>query len=591
MRVFVESIIIGLSWLLAYWVRFDFSIPEKYYTSIVASSLILISISLLVLTARGSYKNIWKYTSYINIKNDVLNIASILLLSIIVLFYVKIDPVVPRTVHLLGFIFSLIQLYGIKLLVRYFTFSQFSFEKRDQSISLIVGAGERGRRVSFDLINKEAVLGFVDDDLSKSNKQINGIDVLGIINDIETIIQQYGVLKVYLAIKEIDSEKLNFIINVCSRNDVEIDVSTFDNLSGGQAVNFKKLDIEYLLGREPANIDVDELKTFIEGKTIFISGAGGSIGSEICRQLVTLNPKKIIAFDLSEYAIYALSENIDQLGVKLDISYLVGDVTNDRLIDCVFKTHQPEIVYHAAAYKHVPLLEKDNSWAGIYNNVLGTYNLSRMAIAHAVENFILISTDKAVEPSNVMGATKRASEIICSSFNHQAKTLFNIVRFGNVIGSSGSVIPKFIDQIKLGGPITVTHPDVTRYFMSIPEAAKLVIHASSMKISNAIFILDMGKPVKIKEIAHNLIKFFNALNVEVVYTGLRPGEKLHEILIDDEKVLNVTHNLKIKYQQLNSVNQQSKRYDVLQLISNIHPMEDQQNRLELFKFIESNNHD
>jgi FlaA1/EpsC-like NDP-sugar epimerase len=590
LRVLTQSAIISISWLLAYFIRFDLGIPSKYLHSLVVTSSVVFFVSFVVLIFRRDYRNIWKYTSVVNVKNDIINIISIYIISTILFFYIRVDPAVPRTVNFIAFLMAGFQVIGLKLIIRYHYFNNINLNKNNDVLSLIIGAGERGRRVSLELIKREAVVGFIDDDFKKHNKRINDINVLGSLSNIDFFIKNLGINKVYLAIKDIPLEKIDFILDVCSARKVEIDVSTYDNFSDDRAVNFKKLDIEYLLGREPANIDIEELKSFIEGKTIFISGAGGSIGSEICRQLVRLNPKKIIAFDLSEYAIYALSENIDKLGVKTNIRYLVGDITNNQLIDSLFQKYRPEVVYHAAAYKHVPLLENDNSWSGIYNNVFGTYSLSKTSIKHGVENFVLISTDKAVEPTNVMGATKRVSEIICSSFNNHGSTVFNIVRFGNVIGSSGSVIPKFIDQIKFGGPITITHPDVTRYFMSIPEAAKLVIHASSMRISDAIFILDMGKPIKIKDIAHNLIKFFNMRDIQITYTGLRPGEKLHEALVDQGKILNETHNIKIKYQKLNHESLRSHKCDISLLVSQINPLDDELNRTELFKFIEIYNH-
>jgi FlaA1/EpsC-like NDP-sugar epimerase len=310
----------------------------------------------------------------------------------------------------------------------------------------------------------------------------------------------------------------------------------------------RKVDVEDLLGRDAVKLDTSGLKHLIDGRTVFVSGAGGSIGSELCRQILKYKPETLICFDVSEYSLYKLEQEFSQQLLAVNLLYLTGDVKNSHRIANILAQHKPSVVFHAAAYKHVPLMENGNVWEALSNNVIGTYMLARACKAAGVEKFVLISTDKAVNPTNVMGATKRLAEMVCQGMQGNLGTSFVIVRFGNVLGSSGSVIPKFREQIAKGGPLTITHPDITRYFMSIPEAAQLVMQAGLMGNGGEILVLDMGEPVKIANLAADMIKLsgLQLEDIKIEYVGLRPGEKLYEELLADDEHTQVTPHEKLR---------------------------------------------
>jgi FlaA1/EpsC-like NDP-sugar epimerase len=330
-------------------------------------------------------------------------------------------------------------------------------------------------------------------------------------------------------------------------------------LTQGQAFlsRVRQIDLEDLLGRDPVTIDTDHVAALLKSRVVMVTGAGGSIGSELCRQILRFGPVQLVAYDVSEFSIYQLNEELRDKYPEVSVVPIVGDVKDSLLLDQVMARYCPHIVFHAAAYKHVPLMEEVNTWQAVRNNVLGTYRVARAAIRHDVAHFVLISTDKAVNPTNVMGASKRLAEMACSALQHQGarRTQFEIVRFGNVLGSAGSVIPKFQEQIARGGPVTVTHPEITRFFMTIPEASQLVLQASSMGRGGEIFILDMGKPVRIADLAHDLIRLygFTEEQIRVVFTGLRPGEKLYEELLADDETTTRTPHPKLRIAQAREV--------------------------------------
>jgi len=323
-------------------------------------------------------------------------------------------------------------------------------------------------------------------------------------------------------------------------------VPAIDDLISGRfnVSQIRRVDVEDLLGRDIVDLDNSGLKQLIQGQAVFVSGAGGSIGSELCRQIIKFNPNYLICFDISEYALYQLEQELSVQDLSVKLVYLIGDVKHESRLNKLFTQYKPRLVFHAAAYKHVPLMETDNVSEAFNNNVLGTYTLAKACKKAKVDKFVLVSTDKAVNPTNVMGASKRLAEMVCQGLQDKNGTLFVIVRFGNVLGSSGSVIPKFREQIKAGGPITVTHPEITRYFMSIPEAAKLVMQAGLMGKGGEIFVMDMGEPVRIVDLAKDMIKLsgFHEDDIKIEFSGLRPGEKLYEeLLADDEKTLPTSH--------------------------------------------------
>jgi FlaA1/EpsC-like NDP-sugar epimerase len=357
----------------------------------------------------------------------------------------------------------------------------------------------------------------------------------------------YKASHIIIASSAIDHQERRNILEKANQIGLQVlTIPAIDDLISGRfsVSQIRRVDVEDLLGRDPVNIDTLGLNKLIANKTVLVSGAGGSIGSELCRQIIKFNPKYIVCLDISEYALYNLEQEFSSQKLLVKFIYLVGDVKHSLRLDKIFTKHRPALVFHAAAYKHVPLMEIGNVSEAFNNNVLGTYHLAKASIKAKVEKFVLISTDKAVNPANVMGATKRLAEMICQGLQGNKGTQFVVVRFGNVLGSSGSVIPKFRQQINTGGPVTVTHPDITRYFMSIPEAAQLVMQAGLLGKGREIFVLDMGQPVRILDLAKDMIKLsgLSEDEIKIVFSGLRPGEKLYEeLLAEEEKTLPTPH--------------------------------------------------
>ncbi len=327
-------------------------------------------------------------------------------------------------------------------------------------------------------------------------------------------------------------------------------VPSFEEMMSGQAnVDWlRRVELEDLLGREPVKLDAQQLSQKLAGRTVLVTGAGGSIGSELCRQIARFRPSLLVLYDVSEFALYTLLEEFASRMPEVPVAVRVGDVKATARLEAVMDEHRPELIFHAAAYKHVPMMEEGNAWEAIRNNTLGTLRVAEAAIAHGVDEFVLISTDKAVNPTNVMGASKRLAEMVCQSLQARGRTRFETVRFGNVLGSNGSVIPKFAEQIARGGPVTVTHPEIIRYFMSIPEASQLVLQAAVMGRGGEIFVLDMGDPVRIVDLARDMIRLagYTEEQVPIEYTGLRPGEKLYEELLADGENTRPTHHHKVK---------------------------------------------
>lgn len=411
--------------------------------------------------------------------------------------------------------------------------------------TLIVGAGSAGTMIARQLLkntNEELVpIGYIDDDPKKFNLDFFGIPVLGNISQIQTIVEQHNVELIVIAIPSLSKNELNEIFNECTKTKVKVQImpKIEDIMTGKVSVNsFRDVEVEDLLGREPIQLDMKSISEKLEGKTILVTGAGGSIGSEICRQVSKFNPKKLLLLGHGENSIYQIDIELQkEYKDQFEIIPIIADIQDRARIFEIMEEHRPHVVYHAAAHKHVPMMEY-NPKEAVKNNIFGTKNVAEAAGIFGVNNFVLISTDKAVNPTNVMGATKRCAELIIQEMDKQYKTKYVAVRFGNVLGSRGSVIPLFKKQIKAGGPLTVTHPDMTRYFMTIPEASRLVIQAGALANGGEIFVLDMGEPVKIVDLAKNLIKLsgYTIEEIGIKFTGIRPGEKLYEELLNENEV-------------------------------------------------------
>ena len=420
---------------------------------------------------------------------------------------------------------------------------------------LIIGAGSAGRLIIKELYEKPQLqkkpIGIIDDNKNKLGKKIHNIPVIGTCEDIKRIVKDYEVDEIIFSIANIENKRKKEIIEICKscKCVVKTIPGIYEIIEGKVDIkNIRDVEIEDLLGRETININTKEISNYLENKTILVTGGGGSIGSELCRQIAKVNPKKLILLDIYENNAYEIQQElIRKYKDKLNLEVIVGSIRDENRLDSIFAKYKPEVVFHAAAHKHVPLMEKSPCEA-IKNNVFGTKNVALMADKYKVKRFVLISTDKAVNPTNIMGATKRCAEMIIQTMNERSKTEFVAVRFGNVLGSNGSVIPLFKKQIEEGGPITVTHPEVTRFFMTIPEAVSLVIQAGAMAKGGEIFVLNMGESVKIVDLAKNLIHlsgFEPGVDIKIEFSGLRPGEKLYEELLMDEEGLKQTNHNKI----------------------------------------------
>lgn len=417
---------------------------------------------------------------------------------------------------------------------------------------VIYGAGAAGRQLAQALRAGPEYRPkvFVDDNIALQGRSIMGLAVHSS-QDLAALVEQYELDTVIVAIPSLTAgQRAELLRRLRPLNiSVRLVPGMADLIRNELAVSdVREVRPEDLLGRDAVQLDTDALTELLEGQAVMVTGAGGSIGSELCRQIVRYRPRLLVLFDMSEFALYTLREEFVVLFPGLQVVYTVGDVKHAARIEAVMSDHRPSVVFHAAAYKHVPLMEEVNAWEALRNNTFGTYVVGSSAIRLGVKKFVLVSTDKAVNPTNVMGASKRLAEIVCQSLHRQNGTRFEIVRFGNVLGSSGSVIPKFRDQIATGGPITVTHPDIVRYFMSIPEAAQLVLQAACMGHGGEVFVLDMGDPVKIVDLARNMIQLsgFSEDQIGISFTGLRPGEKLYEELLTDSEFSRPTHHPKIR---------------------------------------------
>jgi FlaA1/EpsC-like NDP-sugar epimerase len=423
---------------------------------------------------------------------------------------------------------------------------------------IILGAGDAAVGILKELLRSRdwRVLGLLDDDTNKRNRLIHGVRVMGAIDELPRIARTLKVKHVIIAMPSVAYQKRRQIIEVCTKARVTVlTVPKFSDLTSTVNIASKvsspkvrRLSFEDLVKREAITLDDAGLHDLLTSKVVMVTGAGGSIGSELCRQIASYQPSMLVLFEQNEYAQYKIEQSLRDEFENLPIASVIGDVKNVKRVNQAMHQYSPSIVFHAAAYKHVPLMEESNAWEAVQNNVLGTMILAKAAIEYGVKKFVLISTDKAVNPTNVMGATKRLSEMVCQGLQQSGETRFEMVRFGNVLGSAGSVIARFEEQIARGGPVTVTHPDMVRYFMSIPEAAQLVLQAGAMGLGGEVFVLDMGEPIKIVDLAHDMIRLSASPDedIKITFTGLRPGEKLFEELLADDEHTRATPHPKLR---------------------------------------------
>lgn len=545
----------NLAFGIALWLRFDgrmSMIPDVFLHGWFAFIPIYSVIVLVVYLGFRLYDSIWRYVSY----NEVIRvgIACVVTLILNILISVLFVKRMPISYYAIGFILQFIFTAGIRMSYRALRILKDYFVSgKTDSLDriLIVGAGEAGRMLNREYKNQVPmsgrVIGFVDDNKMKAGRSIEGVRILGQIKDVPELVEKYQIDDVVIAIPSADAAQRQAIINICKQAPCALHMlpSVAQIVSGEVRLEqLKQVDVNELLGRDAIKIDDDEVNEFLHGKTILVTGGGGSIGSELVRQIADRYPKKLILLDIYENNAYAVQQELKKTHPELDLEVLIGSVRDGIRMEEIMSDYRPDIVYHAAAHKHVPLMEGSPNEA-IKNNAIGTYETAKAAAQNGVKRFVLISTDKAVNPTNIMGASKRLCEMVIQFLNETTSTEFVAVRFGNVLGSNGSVVPLFEEQIRNGGPVTVTHPDITRFFMTIPEAVSLVLQAGAFAKGGEIFVLDMGEPVKIDDLARNMIYLAGHVpdvDIKITYTGLRPGEKLYEELLMEEEGLEKTKN-------------------------------------------------
>jgi FlaA1/EpsC-like NDP-sugar epimerase len=538
------------AWCFAYLLRFNLDFEHPHLQSMWQTLPWVVLSQSLIFLWFGLYRGFWRYASLPDLKRIFLAVASAAMAVPLVLFMLRIPALVPRSVLVLDPILLFLIMCGSRIAYRLWKERRlYSLTNLQAKPVIVLGAGDAAAGLVKDLARSREwrVVGFLDDNLETRGKLLHGVKVLGQIDDLADHAQKMQIQHAIIAMPSASHAARRRAMNVCVNAEVKaLTVPSFDDLLSGKVTvsQIRHVELDDLLGRDPVVLDSAGLQELFSGKTILVTGAGGSIGSELCRQIARFKPQRLILFDLNEYALYRIEQEF-QSGLRdTAIACAIGDIKNRTRVDQVLAHYRPSVVFHAAAYKHVPLMEDQNAWEAVLNNALGTYVLAQAAVEHRIEKFVLVSTDKAVNPTNVMGASKRLAEMLCQALQQSSHTRFVMVRFGNVLGSTGSVIPKFREQIGKGGPVTVTHSEIMRYFMSIPEAAQLVLQSAVMGKGGEIFVMDMGEPVKIADLAKDLIHLsgFSEEEIKIVYTGLRPGEKLYEeLLADNENTLPTPH--------------------------------------------------
>ncbi|WP_228973645.1 nucleoside-diphosphate sugar epimerase/dehydratase [Paraburkholderia gardini] len=557
-----DAFAVAGAWLAAYAIRFNGSVPAEFWHGGFNALIWVVITYAAMFRVFGLYRGMWVFASLPDLIRISKSVVTGGLLVMIGAVMVQPSPIIPRSVLVVSPLLLFLAMGGSRALYRatkeFYLYGGLVAQGKPV---IVLGAGTAGASLARELSRSSEwrLVGLLDDDPAKQGREIYGYKVLGSITDLQRWSVELRVEHAIIAIPSASVDAQRRVATLCVRAGVRAMVlPALTTLNQGQAFlsRVRQIDLEDLLGREPVRIDMPHVEALLLGRVVMVTGAGGSIGSELCRQILRFNPAQLIVFDLSEYAMYRLTEELCDRFPELSVIPMIGDAKDSLLLDQVLSRYTPYIVFHAAAYKHVPLMEELNAWQAVRNNVLGTYRVARAAIRHDVKHFVLISTDKAVNPTNVMGASKRLAEMACQALQQtSSRTQFETVRFGNVLGSAGSVIPKFQQQIAKGGPVTVTHPEITRFFMTIPEASQLVLQASSMGRGGEIFILDMGEPVKIVDLARDLIRLygFNEEQIRIVFTGLRPGEKLYEELLACDETTTRTPHPKLRIAQAREV--------------------------------------
>ena len=553
----LDIISVILAAFISIYLRFDSDkIPANYLSLLISYMPLTVVIYLISFYLFKLYGRIWRYASATELIAIVMaNIAASAAWYFISLY---IGAVLPRSLYVFTFLLLIFFIGGIRMALRFYSYvmnkPKYKQMQRKKNKVLIIGAGDAGamllREIERYHIANRQVVGFIDDDKNKTGKILLGVKVLGTRNELVKIAAEKGIDEIIIAMPSVKGKEIKAIISICKETNCKLTIlpGLYEIIEGKVSITqLRPVDIEDLLGRDPVKLDTTAVKEYLAGKIVLITGAGGSIGSEIVRQVAKMQPKKLLLLGKGENSIYEITQELKINCPEVKTVPIIADIRDKERIKAIMDYFKPQVVFHAAAHKHVPLMEYQPAEA-VRNNILGTKVVADEAAAHNVETFVMISTDKAVNPTSVMGCTKRVAEMYVQSMNKNSGTRFVAVRFGNVLGSRGSVIPLFKKQIAKGGPVTVTHPDMKRYFMTIPEASQLVLQAGAMAKGGEVFVLDMGEPVRIYDLAKDLITLSGLIpdkDIEIKITGLRPGEKLFEELLSAEDGTEKTTHKKI----------------------------------------------
>lgn len=583
--ILIDAIILGIVPILALLLRFEGTIPVKEFVTFRSCLPWMVLLNLVIFYFYGMYHRIWHYARM----RDLVAIIGAVTLSQAAVFIITVmlSLEVPRSVLILNWLLSIGAIGASRLMFK-INLDLVTESKGEKENLLIVGAGDAGAMLVRELEQNDnatiRIVGFVDDDEKKQKGRLAGFPILGTINELSEVVKKNKVDEIVIAIPSADGDTIRHIDLQCRNTGVKVRImpSIYEMVSDEVGMGeMREIQLEDLLRRDPIHLDFGKITNYISGKTVLITGAGGSIGSEISRQISRVGAKEIILLGRGENSIYEIHQELKRKFPEQIYHTVIANITDKDRMARVFARFQPQVVFHAAAHKHVPLMEIQPEEA-IRNNVFGTKNVAELADQNHAEIFVLISTDKAVNPTSVMGATKRTAELVLQEINQHSTTKFVTVRFGNVLGSRGSVVPLFEKQIAAGGPVTVTHKDMTRFFMTIPEAVQLVLQAGSQAEGGEVFLFDMGKPVKIKDMAEDLIRLHGLTpgkDIEIVYTGLRPGEKLYEELLTSEEGTTSTKHKKIFKAQIQPLDEA----DLKQSLQTLQETADKQTILQTLK--------
>lgn len=540
---------VAAAWLLAFSLRFNFEVPAEFETSAHQSLLWVVPLFGILFFSFGLYRGVWRFASLSDMRHILGAVGSAAVLVVLAVVFLRLG-VIPRSVLVMHPVLLVVFMGGSRFAYRSWKEHRLygPARMRGQPV-VILGAGEAADSLLREMNRSGAwyAVALVSNKPANQGRRLHGLPVYAPMAELPIVTARFSVKHVIMAMPNSRAAERREAVEIASAAGLSVmTMPSYDDLLAGRlsVSNIRKVELEDLLGREAVSLDGEGLSGLLKGQVVLVTGAGGSIGSELCRQIARFSPARLVLVESSEFALYRIDEELGQSFTDLDRCCWAADVRDRDRVDEILAAERPAVVFHAAAYKHVPLMEKENAWQAVRTNTLGTLTMALASRRAGVGKFVLISTDKAVNPTNVMGATKRLAERVCRAIQEVGGTRFITVRFGNVLGSNGSVIPKFRDQIARGGPVTVTHPDIVRYFMTIPEAAQLVLQAGLMGQGGEIFVLDMGEPVKIVDLARDMIRLsgFSEEEIAIQFSGLRPGEKLYEeLLANDETTLPTPH--------------------------------------------------